>query len=288
MNSGTVQLIISLVSVFFLLGTNLGAQQSFGDVTIDEPDAVVLASDGVIYWTDAVAGTLSRFDPESGSARTIVTDLIAPLGLAFDESTGRLYFSELGTGSIYTVATDGGEKRVFLADAGAPAGIALAADRLYWADASGEIRYTALTAPRVELLVSDGITSPRDVAVDSATGRIYWTDGGRDVIGSVDPDGEGVRFLESAEFLNVVALTVCGADELIYLTDDGADAIYSVSIDSGAVDFLYKPFHPTGITAACSDETVVWADIATHTVYGATVGRDAQQRAVFPPGPSAQ
>lgn len=257
-----------------------------GSPVPEEPDAVVIdASAGVLYWSDSVAGTISRLNLASGEAVILIRGLEVPLGLALSPRRGLLYWSELGKQAIFQANVDGSGVVPLLEQVGVPAGIAInrREDRLYWADALGEIRYTGLDEPRVETLVAEGVEMPRDVAVHPRTDRVFWTDTRRDLVGSIDPSGNGeVSFIRSDDLLSPISLTICGEQDVIFVTDDGADAVFRLPLTGGDALVRYKPFHPTGITMDCASRTLYWSDIATSALYRGRLDQDATQRRLYP------
>lgn len=80
---------------------------------LNSPNDVVVASDGVVWFTDPTYGIISNFEgyrsepeqasrnvyrlePESGQLEAVITDFVQPNGLAFSPDETRLYVAESG------------------------------------------------------------------------------------------------------------------------------------------------------------------------------------------------
>ena len=62
---------------------------------------------------------------------------------------------------------------------------------IFWTDVhSGNIQRAPVNNSRnIEVVVSDGLSSPEGIAVDWVNKKLYWTDSGTDIIRVADYDG---------------------------------------------------------------------------------------------------
>ncbi|PWC06414.1 SMP-30/gluconolactonase/LRE family protein [Mycetocola zhujimingii] len=127
----------------------------------NSPNDVVVASDGTIWFTDPPYGIqesgreghpgveeyggcfVFRFDPATGVATPVITDMVHPNGLAFSLDEKLLYVADTGGESVrhirvYDVAT--GEGRVFVHPSGTPDGFRVDAEGRVWTSSSDAVQ----------------------------------------------------------------------------------------------------------------------------------------------------
>ena len=137
----------------------------------NSPNDVVVASDGAIWFTDPPYGIQAsgreghpgeqeyggcyvfRFDPASGVAEPVITEMIHPNGLAFSSDESLLYVADTGGDTVqpirvYDVAI--GEGREFVTPAGAADGFRLDTAGRVWTSSSKAVQ---VFAPDGELLL---------------------------------------------------------------------------------------------------------------------------------------
>ncbi len=179
-----------------------------------------------LYWGDQTAEEIHRCDPD-GSNQEFVTTTPFHRGLAVDGANGRIYWTTSRTptaGDVWTADLNGvGGVRIL--DGGTatfkPATIAIdpQRNRLYFTDyVTKTFRRSALNGSGLITLYTDQFgQSPRGLAVDPATGDVYW---GRDtsdepIAGEIDIAlGGEANFLPVAlglgEVLSISLLTQTG------------------------------------------------------------------------------
>ncbi len=131
----------------------------------NSPNDVVVASDGVIWFTDPPYGIQAsgreghpgeeeyggcfvfRFDPTTAVATPVITDMVHPNGLAFSPDETLLYVADTGGEAVrhiraYDVAT--GEGRVFVKPSGTPDGFRVDAAGRVWTSSSDAVQVFAV------------------------------------------------------------------------------------------------------------------------------------------------
>ena len=159
----------------------------------------------------------------------LITDLASPRDIAVDVVGRKIYWTD-ADGSIRYANFNGTDIQT-LATGGTPGSIAIAGGKVYWteknSDSTGQIRRANLdgTNPE-ELLTLMGV--PHGIAVDTASGKVYWTDtNGR--IQRANLNGTEVQDIVT----NLVSpgdLAIGGA-ALASLKPDGADFAADVNQD---------------------------------------------------------
>lgn len=158
-----------------------------------------------IYWTDTVLKRIFRANYD-GTGLAMVPDvtLKTSYGLAVDSVHGKLYWTDWGNYAIYRADLGGSNIETLLGpdstNLAHVAGIDL--DRtngwMYWANQnSSKIQAAAISNPAETLttIYTANNFLPRDVAVDVAEGKIYWTDLAQDRIQRANLNGSNVETL---------------------------------------------------------------------------------------------
>jgi hypothetical protein len=165
---------------------------------------------GLLFWTDPVGGPDSFIRSGSldgNNPRTIVADVSHPRGIAVDPVDKEIYWTEPGSMTIRKAKFDGTGLQTVLGTGDATAGIAInvVARKLYWTESgfplgNGQIRRSNLDGSGVEILVSGDLYHPVSISLDTAHGKMYWTDleghfTGAGKIQRANLDGSGVETL---------------------------------------------------------------------------------------------
>jgi sugar lactone lactonase YvrE len=207
---------------------------------------------------DIVGGAVRRIDLD-GTVSTVVADTgAAPDGIVHDPSTDRVYWTLMGqptgrdfsarTGGLRSARTDGSDVTTVLADGAITTGkqLDLADGHLYWSDREGgRVTRAAVDGSDVTDLVvrpqdpATGLVDIHDqcvgIAVDTASGHLYWTqkgpakgDAGRIFRAGIDiPDGETAETRTDIEAVwsdlpEPIDLWLDRASSTLFWTDRGA------------------------------------------------------------------
>nr|XP_032807603.1 low-density lipoprotein receptor-related protein 2-like isoform X3 [Petromyzon marinus] len=171
-------------------------------------DVVAVAVDvrgGRVYWADGPAGGhggVRRIERDGSALEDVVATGVGAQGIrgiALDWLSGNLYFSNaFHAETLLEVLRVGTPFRAVLLRARGQEPAELAVDprarRLYWLSGGPGARLlerSLLDGAERRSLLADGLVAPRGLAVDAASGLVYWADPGADEIGRVGPDGLG-------------------------------------------------------------------------------------------------
>ncbi len=157
---------------------------------------------GMMYWADPRSGPgaqgngkIQRANLDGTGIIDLLTGLSTPQGVALDLPRGKMYWADT-TDGIFMANLDGTNKVPVpisgSTDLGALQAIAVdpIAQKIYWTDqgGAGKLKRANLDGTMSEDLVS-GLSNPREVEVDLANGKVYWTTAGK--IERANLDGTG-------------------------------------------------------------------------------------------------
>lgn len=160
-----------------------------------------------VYWPDG-EDKIQRANLDGSDVETVITGG-NPWEIALDAAGGKMYWTKAG--GIWRANLDGSNAEPLLTttEVSTPIGIALdlANGKMYWTDRGervddgtppiGNIKRANLDGSDVEVLV-DVTYWPDGIAVDAASGKMYWTSRGSDrwrIVQRANLDGSDVEIL---------------------------------------------------------------------------------------------
>ncbi len=184
-----------------------------------EPYAIALdRQHQKIYWTDTTIDRIFYADYDGSGLGTVPNiTLNTSYGMAVDSALGKLYWTDWGNDAIYRADFDGSNIETLLGpDSTNLANVAgmdldLTNGWMYWANQnSNKIQAAAISDPGGTFTTIYTATNllPRDVAVDVAEGKIYWTDLAQDRIQRANLDGSNVETLLTRDGALLVSIAL--------------------------------------------------------------------------------
>jgi sugar lactone lactonase YvrE len=218
----------------------------------------VATDDTHVYWTDVVAGTLSRMPLEGGAAETLADDLYFPWAITVDANSVYLVLG-YESSAVLSVSKNGGTPETLassVGDAYIPWSIAVDDSSVYWADYGGRLLSAPKGGGNINVVASNGnyfgITKSHD--------RLYAFRGeGTSSATLVDVPLDGSNEIVLASLDHGAVGTIAVDAEAIYFTNGmvAAGTVASVSRNGGAVDMLATEQDvPAGI--ADDEEAIYW------------------------------
>ena len=147
------------------------------------------AASPYLFWTDVSAGTVGRSHVDGSDRRTLATGPTGDAGIsgvAADPARGHVYWIDDQANVVRRVNFDGSGPAVAVPSVGAETlgvgtylGLAVnpVAGHVYWAQANeGDIRRANLDGSNPVLIADRTDQLPDSIAVDSAGGKVYWTE----------------------------------------------------------------------------------------------------------------
>ena len=140
-------------------------------------DIAIDTANEKIYCTNP-NGKIQRVNFDGSNFRyNLITGLEAPKHIVLDVAGGKCYWTETGE-RIRRANLGGSNIETLVTGLGTLGGIAVAGDKLYWTeqtgDASGKIRCANLDGTNIETLASLR-SVPFGIAVDTIARKLYWT-----------------------------------------------------------------------------------------------------------------
>ena len=168
-----------------------------------EPQVLVPQSDRPpMYWIDTESGTLHRLT--GAKVESLVPSVQNATSLAVDMTEGKLYWTEKTsdrTGKIRCADLDGSNVQLIKELTSVPRGIAVdpSGGKIYLANSWGKVQRLNLNGSGFQRNLITGLDAPKDIAVDIANGKIYWTEKTSDRTGKIrcaDLDGSNVQLIK--------------------------------------------------------------------------------------------
>ena len=195
-------------------------------------DATITSDDTEVGSSDAVGG----LDASGTSAQSS--------GLTVPSTSGTHYFGAC-------VDDVSGETDT---DNNCSAGVSVTVSRkMYWTDVlTDKIQRANLDGSNVEDLITTGLERTLDIALDVASGKMYWTDYGTATTGKIQRanlDGSGVEDLITTETMGLdyptpgqiypVGIALDVASEKMYWIEGGWGFIHRANLDGSGVENLF-------------------------------------------------
>ena len=220
-----------------------------------------------MFWVNTNIGKIETTEPFDAVTNRVTV-------LTVDRSTKKVYWDERGENgaTIKRAEFDGTNVEELVSLSSVPLGIAIDAvgDKLYWLNSDSQIQTATLDGENISTVIQleeeiveetiEDLTSPTDIAVNIAGGRLYWTEfSGR--IRRVNLDGTGHVTLLS-NIGSPYGITV--ADDKVYWAeeiDERHGKIQRANFNGTNIETL-ATFQglPTGISADTFAGKVYWAN----------------------------
>jgi len=201
------------------------------------------------------AGSVKVIDADGSNEKVLATGsiVIEPDGIEVDVSAGKMYWTDMGPGG--------------------------AADKSV-ADKDGRIMRADLDGRNIETLVHKGITTtPKQLTLDVAGGKVYWCDRGDVGDKNVDPkimranlDGSEVEILVSTDLMSPVGIALDLANGKVYFTDRYANNIKRANLDGTDVEIVVKDTeYPVDLAIDYKSRSIYWTAREAGGIYRADV-----------------
>jgi hypothetical protein len=147
---------------------------------------VVDSANGVLYFTNSTAGRIERIGLDGLNQTTLVSGLVAPVGIAFDASAGKLYWADQT--AVRRANLNGSSVEVVIATGGRDIEIDAARALFVIATLDNRVLRANLDGTNAVTLATTG-GEMSQLGLDRPRGRVYWTDLVQDRMFRVDLAG---------------------------------------------------------------------------------------------------
>ncbi len=223
-----------------------------------------------IYWTDIGTDKVQSSNLDGSNVQDIVSvGLDSPLTLAIDNTTNQIYVSDEGTNKITRYEADGTNPQTILIqptelsaiDVDPTTGLLYFGNRNFSPSPFRRIQRANLDGTGVTNLVTSGILNPRFMALDSAGGKMYWTDEGFG-LQRANLDGTSLELIFSQSgLLQGIALDLTASK--VYWANSGSSpvgdgSIRRANLDGSGVEIILSGIDPSGLDLF--ESRIYWAD----------------------------
>jgi sugar lactone lactonase YvrE len=242
LNEPNKTLVIAFLTLLFAASPGCGPGKDQADMNTKDAAQTRAGKLYFVAGTFSGAGAVKVIDADGSNETTLAEgkDVIEPDGIEVDHEGGKLYWTDMGLGG--------------------------AADKSVSVD-DGRIMRSDLDGKNIETLVPLGITTtPKQLALDVAGGKVYWSDRGDVGDESVNPkimrsnlDGSSVETIVSSDLMSPVGIALDTANGKLYFTDRYANDIKRANLDGSDVEVVVRDTeYPVDLALDFDSRTVYW------------------------------
>ena len=254
--------------------TGLGTPKSFStgalpELTYTQQGTVV--GSPAIYWTDRQAAAIRRVNINNLNVADIIANVPEASGIALDLTRDQIYWTETDTGKIRRANLNGSNVQDLITGLTGPLSIALdlVRGKIYWtaqnwdgftgAVTASNIQRANLNGSNVQEIVT-GLGIIADIALDTSTGKVYWTDSELGTIQRANLNGSNVEDLVNGDRApSNIALDTAGGK--MYWTDYDNKEIVRANLNGSNVDTLVSGLAgPSDIVLDTARRKIYWTD----------------------------
>ena len=219
-----------------------GDEASAASARLNRPLGLARDPAGTLYIADSANKRIRRITAD-GIIHTFLDGLLAPAGLAFDNSTGNLYIADAGLHAILVSRADGtlavlagGNGQGFSGDNGLARAAKLNAPSAIALDPFGNLFIADEANNRVRMITPDGkiqtlaqLEAPAGLLIDYY-GRLLASESGAGRIVQIDSAGVAQPLSNAGLWVNPRGLA-SGPDGAVFIADPGAQRITRIDLD---------------------------------------------------------
>jgi len=212
-------------------------------------------------------GGVKVVDVDGSNEITLVEgkEVIEPDGIEVDTAGGKMYWTDMGPGGDVDNSVAINDGRIMRAD---------------------------LDGKNVETVVPLGLTTtPKQLALDVAGGKVYWSDRGDVGDQNVNPkimranlDGSSVETIVSTDLMSPVGIAVDTAKGKVYFTDRFANNIKRANLDGSDVEVVVRDTeYPVDLAFDPDKRVFYWTARKAGCLYLADMDKTEMDGASFSP-----
>ncbi len=192
---------------FSLMSANLDGSNvqllTNSDDFLDRPNGIALnAAAGQLYWVDSGRDAIYRYDLNDGMVENIVwrTETDGPKDICLDIEGGKIYWTDIFGKRIQKADLDGENIEDLITGLSLPNYIDIDPknEKIYWSDLTSGMLFSSSTSGGTIDTIYDPMASfngASGIAIDTASGNIYWANEGKGFVNRYDPNDETITQL---------------------------------------------------------------------------------------------
>ncbi len=236
---------------------------------LPSPNAMEVGPDGLLYYPLMTANEIWRIDLDGGEPQRVAADLGVPDAVKFD-SDGYLVSTQVASGQVLRIDPRSGEQTVLAQLSPGLDNLAIADDRLFVSNFTGEIT-EIIGGGETRTVLPGGLNWPLDLAV-ADDGRLYVADGTYFYVVASDGSLQTVGMLFSPGYPGFLrGLAPAGGGEFVVTTSGGQVARYRPAVNE--TDYLATDFDQLYGVAIGPDGVIVFAELGTGSVHTLRSGK---------------
>jgi predicted outer membrane repeat protein len=216
---------------------------------VSTPNPAGIALDvaaGKMYWTSYITNTnctIRRANLDGTNPEVVITRAYGvPNGIALDVAGEKIYWVENG---IRRANVDGSGDEYIISSSARDVALDLPAGKIYWTNVTNAyggvgtrtIERANLDGTDIEIVV-DQLGTPDGIAIDKASGKMYWTDQSTDKIQRANLDGTEIEDLVTATVDRPFGIALDIPNGKMYWTDWQTDKIQRANLDGSDLEDL--------------------------------------------------
>ena len=241
-----------------------------------------------IYWADKQASAIRRVNINNLKVEDIITNVPDASAIALDLTRGQIYWTETDPGKIRRANLNGSNVQDLITGLGGPLAIALDLGRgkIYWTDQSWNLFTGAVTASKIQRAnlngsnvqdIVTGLGTVEGIALNTATGKVYWTDSEVGTIQRANLNGSNVEDLvNGARAPSDIAVDAAGGK--MYWADYEGKEISRANLNGSNVETLVTGLvGPSNIVLDAARRKIYWMDQVWNPVTGSITESSIQR-----------
>ncbi len=224
-----------------------------------------------IYWADRQTAAIRRVNINNLKVENVITDVPDSSAIALDLTRGQIYWTETDTGKIRRANLNGSNVQDLIIGLTGPLSIALdlVRGKMYWTNQDWDSftgTVTASTIQRADLNgsnvqdIATGLGTVAGIALDTAMGKVYWTDSETGTIQRANLNGSNVEDLvDGTRSPSGIALDTAGGK--MYWADYEGKEISRANLNGSNVQPLVTGLAgPSNIILDAARRKIYWMD----------------------------
>ncbi len=241
-----------------------------------------------IYWADRQTDAIRRVNVNNLSVENIITNVPDASALALDLTRGQIYWTETDTGKIRRANLNGSNVQDLITGLTGPLSIALdlVSGKIYWTNQNWDRFTGAITASTIQRAnlngsnvqdIVTGLGTVEGIALNTATGKVYWTDSEVGTIQRANLNGSNVEALvNGTRSPSDIALDAAGGK--MYWADYEGKEISRANLNGSNVETLVTGLAgPSNIVLDAARRKIYWMDQVWNPVTGSITESSIQR-----------